>query len=125
METAAETKDEKDESRKSEYRSFHDMVRRMMLAGIGAIALKHDEIEEFMDKLVERGEIAKKDREELVREMRERYKKSHPGEEHPAHKKVIEFMERFSMPTKDDIDELNKKLTQLEKKIDELGKAKK
>jgi polyhydroxyalkanoate synthesis regulator phasin len=125
MDTAAKPKDEKNESRKSEYRSFHDMVRRMMLAGIGAIALKHDEIEEFMDKLVERGEIAKKDREELIKEMRERYQKSHPGEEHPAHKKVTEFMERFSMPTKDDIDELNKKLTQLEKKIDELGKAKK
>jgi poly(hydroxyalkanoate) granule-associated protein len=124
METTTGTNAEKEEPEKKEIHSFYDIVRRMMLAGIGAIALKHDEIEEFIDKLVERGEIAKKDREELFKEMRERYKKSHPGEEHPAHKKVTELMEKFSMPTKNDIDELNKKLSDLEKKIDKLSKTK-
>ena len=125
METKAEDSSEKQEKGKREYYSFYDMARRMMLAGIGAVALKHDEIEEFIDKLVERGEIAKKDREDLIKEIREKYKKSHEGEESPGHKKVAEMMERFSVPTKKDFDELNKKLADLEKKIDELTKAKK
>ncbi len=125
MDTNTESTGEKAEGEKREFRSFYDVVRRMMLAGIGAIALKHDEMEEFMDKLVERGEIAKKDREELMKEMRERYKKHYLSEENPMHKRVSEFMERFSMPTKSDIDELNKKLADLEKKIDELTKSKK
>jgi polyhydroxyalkanoate synthesis regulator phasin len=124
METTTGTNDEKKEQEKKEFHSFYDIVRRMMLAGIGAVALTHDEIEEFIDKLVDRGEIARKDREELIKEMRERYKKYHKGEEHPAHKKVAELMERFSVPTKDDIAELNKKLSDLEKKIDKLSKTK-
>ena len=37
---------------------FFDAARRVMLASIGAIALAQDEIEEFINRLVERGEIA-------------------------------------------------------------------
>ncbi len=124
MDTNAGAKQEKSEHEKREFHSFYDMVRRMMLAGIGAIALKHDEIEEFVDKLVERGEIAKKDGEELMQEMRERHKKYHNGEESHAHKRVTEIMERFSVPTKNDFEELNKKLSDLEKKIDNLSRSK-
>lgn len=125
MDTAPEASAGKPEKDKKEFQSFYDVVRRMMLAGIGAIALTHDEIVEFIDKLVERGEIARKDREELIQEMKERYKKSYHSDESPAHKKVNEMMERFSVPTKKDLDELNKKLADLEKKIDGLTKPKK
>jgi polyhydroxyalkanoate synthesis regulator phasin len=125
VKASAENKDkQKKDEEKKEYHLFFGVVRRMILAGIGAVALKHDEIEEFIDKLVDRGEIAKKDGEELMKEMRERHRKLHPGEEHPAQKKVEKLMEKFSVPTKDDIAELNKKLTDLEKKIDKLSKAK-
>ena len=125
MDTNTEANQEKSEHEKREFQSFYDVVRRMMLAGIGAIALKHDELEEFVDKLVERGEIAKKDGEELMKEMRERHQKYHHGEESHAHKRVTEIMERFSVPTKNDFDDLNKKLADLEKKIDDLSKSKK
>ncbi len=124
MDAPSEGATEKKERERKEFPSFYDMARRMMLAGIGAIALTHDEIEEFIDKLVERGEIAKKDREELIKELRERHKKFH-DEEHPAHKRMAKMMEKFSVPTKNDFDELNKKLADLEKKIDELSKPKK
>jgi len=125
MDTNAEQNQEKSKNEKHEFHSFYDVVRRMMLAGIGAVALKHDEIEEFIDKLVERGEIARKDGEELMKEMSDRHKKYHHGEESHTHKRVTEIMERFSMPTKNDLDELNKKLSDLEKKIDDLSKSKK
>lgn len=124
MDTDKESTTLKDESEKKEFHSFYDVVRKMMLAGIGAIALSHDEIEEFINKLVERGEIAKKDREELFKEMRERHKKYHHGEESHVQKRVSELMDRFSIPTKNDFEELNKKLVGLEKKLDELSKSK-
>ncbi len=120
-----ETEVTQEGSEKKEYHSFYDVVRKMMLAGIGAVALTHDEIEEFINKLVDRGEIAKKDREELFKEMRERHKKFHHGEEDHLHKRVSKMMEHFSVPTKDDLAELHKKLSDLETKIDELSKSKK
>jgi polyhydroxyalkanoate synthesis regulator phasin len=112
------------EANKREYHSFYDAIRRMMLAGIGAIALKHDEMEEFIDKLVERGEIAKKDAEELRNEMKEHRKKYLHGEEGYLHKRMQEFLDRLEVPSKSDINELNEKLSELEKKIDRLSKAK-
>lgn len=124
MDTDKESTTSKDEGEKKEFHSFYDVVRKMMLAGIGAIALSHDEIEEFINKLVERGEIAKKDREELFKEMRERHKKYHHGEESHVQKRVSELMDRFSIPTKNDFEELNKKLVGLEKKLDDLSKSK-
>lgn len=125
MDTKGEGEKEGVKKDRGEFHSFYDVARRMMLAAIGAVALKHDEMQEFIDKLVERGEIARKDGEELMKEMRERHKKYHPGEESYAHKRVAEFMEHFSVPTKNDFDALNEKLTALEKKIDQLSKAKK
>jgi poly(hydroxyalkanoate) granule-associated protein len=112
------------ENKKREYHSFYDVMRRMMLAGIGAIALKHDEVEEFIDKLVDRGEIAKKDAEELRNEMRERRKKYFQGDESHFHNKMQDFLNRLEVPTKEDINLLHKKLSELEKKIDKLPKAK-
>ncbi len=124
MDTKAEGTSAEGEKGKKEFHSFYDVVRKMMLAGIGAVALSHDEIEEFIDKLVERGEIAKKDREELFNEMRERHKKFHEDPEGHARRRVNEMMERFSIPSKTDFEQLNQKLANLEKKIDELTRAK-
>jgi polyhydroxyalkanoate synthesis regulator phasin len=96
-----------------------------MLAGVGAIALKHDELEEFVDKLVERGEIAKKDGESLLSEMKERRSKYLSNESGYAHKRFAEFLDRFAVPTKNDLDDLSEKISSLEKKIEELTKTKK
>lgn len=123
---AAKTEANKEkEDEKREFHSFYDVVRRMMLAGIGAIAIKHDEIEEFVDKLVERGEIARKDGEDLISEMRERHKKYLRGEEGQTHKRVAGFLDHIQIPTKTDVNELSEKIAALEKKIDELTKSKK
>jgi len=124
MATKTEVNKEK-EDEKREFHSFYDVVRRMMLAGIGAIAIKHDEIEEFVDKLVERGEIARKDGEDLIEEMRERHKKYLRGEEGQTHKRVAGFLDHIQIPTKTDVNELSEKIAALEKKIDELTKSKK
>ena len=37
------------------------MVRKVLQAGVGAFALTKDEVEDFVSKLVERGEIAEQD----------------------------------------------------------------
>jgi poly(hydroxyalkanoate) granule-associated protein len=122
METSAEDKTEKE---KKENYSFYQIARRIMLAGIGAVAITHDELEEFIDKLVERGEIAKKDREELIKEIRERHRKHLSDEENYFHKRMNEVFEHFHVPAKKDFDELSEKISALEKKIDELTKTKK
>jgi poly(hydroxyalkanoate) granule-associated protein len=102
---------------------FMDAARRVLLASIGVVALAQDELEDFVNKLVERGEIAEKDGKKLVREMMERRKKETKRAEEQMESRVEELLARMNVPTKRDIDSLSAKITALSKKVDELKKS--
>ena len=100
-----------------------ESLRRILLASIGAVALTLDEIERFVDKLVERGEIAEQDAKKLVKELSEKGKKKSGEAEDRTAKHLHEMLDRMDIPSKADIDALSDKITTLGKKVDELKKA--
>ncbi len=124
METKSGEQKPKNEEEKGEIDSFYDMAYRMYLAGLGALDLSAEKAKKTMDKLVERGEEARKEREKMMKEMHERHQKFFHDREGHLHKRVEEFFNEMNEPTKSELDELNKKLTELEKKIDKLIKTK-
>jgi len=99
------------------------VARKVLMAGIGAVALAQDEMEEFVNKLVERGEIAEQDGRKLVREVVERRKKEAAAAEGELDKRLEQLLARMNVPTKSDIDTLSAKITALTKKVDELKKG--
>jgi len=103
--------------------SLFEASRKVLLAGIGAVALAQDEIEDFIGKLVERGEIAEQDGKRLFSEIMDKRKKSTEKAEDEFTKRVEEILDRMNVPTKDDINKLGQKITNLTKKVDELKKA--
>ncbi len=108
---------------KEEKNQIFDLARKVLLAGIGAVALAQDEVEEFVDKLVERGEIAEKDGKKLVREVMERRKKDAEKAEDEVTHRIEEVLDRMMVPTKADIEALGDKIAALSKKVDELKKT--
>ena len=106
----------------SEHNPLLEAARKVLLAGIGAIALAQEEIEEFVGRLVERGEIAEKDGRKLIREVMDKRKKEAEKAEDELTKRVETVMDRMSVPSKADIEALSKKITELTKKVDELKK---
>lgn len=104
-------------------RGIFEIARKVLLAGIGATVLAQDEIEEFVTRLVERGEIAEKDGVKLVQEMlaqpRRRFEKS----EEELKQRVDRILAQSNVLTKKDVDDLKMKIEELEKKIDALGKS--
>jgi poly(hydroxyalkanoate) granule-associated protein len=106
-----------------EQNPFVAMARKVLLAGMGAVALTQEEIEKIVGKLVERGEIAEQDGKKLVREVMERRKKEAKKAEGELDKRVEELLARMNVPTKGDIDALSAKITALTKKVDELKKS--
>ncbi len=121
---SAKTQSESEEKGKSkEYRPFFDLSRKVLLAGVGAMALAQDEMESFVDKLVERGEIAEKDGRKLVKELAEKRKKRMAEAEDEVGKRVSDALEKLNVPTKADIESLTEKLADLSKKLDELKKS--
>jgi poly(hydroxyalkanoate) granule-associated protein len=101
-------------------------ARKVLLAGIGAVALAQEEVEEFVNRLVERGEIAEKDGRKLINDVMEKRKKQVEEQvdkaEDELDSNIERVLHRMNVPTKKDIDDLSKKITTLTKKVDELNK---
>ena len=94
-------------------------ARKLVLASVGAVALSMDEIEDFIDRLVERGEIVEKDARKLIKEVDKRRK----GTEQQMDKRLDDILGRMNVPTKADIDALSTKIAALTQKVEELKKA--
>ena len=97
-----------------------DATRKVLLASIGAVALAQEELEVFVNKLVERGEIAEQDGKRLVHDVMERRRKEAKKAEGEMDKRVEDLLERMNVPSKSDIDALSAKISALSKKVDEL-----
>jgi poly(hydroxyalkanoate) granule-associated protein len=108
---------------KEEHSPLLDAARKVLMAGIGAVALAQDEIEDFVTKLVERGEIAEKDGRKLVNEIMDKRKKQANKAEDEVNKRIEEVLDRMNVPTKADIEALGEKIATLSKKVEELKKA--
>lgn len=100
-----------------------EAARRLLLASMGAAALAQDEIEAFVDKLVERGEVAEQDGKRLVREVMDKRRRTTLHTESDLERRVEEMLNRMNVPTKADIEALGAKITALAKKVDELRKT--
>jgi poly(hydroxyalkanoate) granule-associated protein len=111
--------------------SLYMLARRVLLAGLGAVALSMEEAQAFVDKLVERGEIAEADAQRLLQDFRERAKKQEvqiqkaSGEsakqaENMIESQVTTVLNRMNVPTKRDIDQLSTQIELLSAKIDSL-----
>ncbi len=102
---------------------FVDAVHKVLLAGIGAVALAQEEIEEFVARLVERGEIAEADGRKMMKDVLEHRKKQVKKAEDVLDKRVEEVLGQMNIPTKDEIAALGAKIAALTEKVDELKKT--
>ena len=93
---------------------------KVVLAGFGAAALAQDEAEDFINRLVERGEIAEKDARKLIREVSDK-RRSKVG--HELDKRMEALLDHMDVPSKADIDELGTKITTLTAKVEELKRV--
>jgi len=113
--------------------SLMEAVHKVLLAGIGAAALAQEEIEDFINRLVERGEIAEADGKKMMKDVLAKRKQMVKMPAKPAvqpkkitsdiEKRIEDLMAKMNIPTKDEIDALSAKITVLTKKVDELKKS--
>ncbi len=136
-----------EESEIDESGSLLSTVRKVVLAGVGAITSAQEsaetqvgsfvkDVEIFVNKLVERGEIADKEGRELIGEVVEKRKKA-AGEaseklsqrvdsaETIVSKRVDKVINRFNVPTQSDLNIVTEKIALLSEKVDKLQAAQK
>jgi poly(hydroxyalkanoate) granule-associated protein len=102
---------------------MYGLVRKAMLATIGAAAIAQEELEALINRLVERGEIAEQDGKKLVHELMDKRKSKTADFEEDINKNLEGVLQRMNIPTKGDVEELGNKITNLSKKVDELKKS--
>ncbi|MEW6179346.1 MAG: phasin family protein [Chloroflexota bacterium] len=95
---------------------FAELSRKILLAGIGAAALAQEEIERFVNRLVEKGELAEKDARRMIQEIMEKREKMEQERRAAAQKS------RPAPVTHADIEALSAKIAELSRKIEELRK---
>jgi poly(hydroxyalkanoate) granule-associated protein len=103
-------------------------ARRVLLASLGAVAIGLEEGNEFIERLVERGEVAEADLTRLVNETIERsnQREARASEERKSTvdkaamaiaDSVEVILSRLNVPTKTDIEELSRKINYLNEKV--------
>ena len=99
-------------------------LRRVLMAGVGAVALTQEQIEDFVGKLVERGEIADGDARKLVSDVIDRRKttlqESSKRAEGGVDRRIAGLLARMNIPSKSEIEILSEKISVLSRKVDEL-----
>ena len=123
MPTKPKVEDAAAESNDKSQSQMVEMLRKVMLATIGAAVIAQEEIEALINRMIERGEIAEKDGKKLMHEMMDKRKSKTMKVEDEINKNISDVLERMNIPTRTDIDALSQKINGLSKKIDELKKA--
>ena len=94
---------------------MEQLLKKVILSGIGALSLTREKVEELLDELAKRGEIESKEKKDILADLIKR------GEEERAEieKRIKEIVEKIfpqlNVATKDDIKRLEEKLEKLEK----------
>ncbi len=108
-----------------------DSVRRILLASVGAVVLAQEEVESFLNKLVERGEIADKDARQVLNDVVENQKQlvsnttkraNLPSINVDVDRRMENVLNRLNLPTRTEINQLSVQISALSEKVDELSK---
>ena len=95
---------------------LQEALHRLVLAAMGTVGLVQDEMEHFMNKAVERGQIAEKEARKTMHDVTERRK----GAEKEVDKRFEDMLVKLNIPTKNDLTDLNEKISDLTKKVESL-----
>jgi len=98
--------------------TLYDVTRTILLAAVGAASLAQDELTHFVDRLVERGEMAESDARKLVKEVMDRRERLER-----ERKQQMEKQATGEGVTKADIEALTARIAELSRQIEELKKA--
>jgi polyhydroxyalkanoate synthesis regulator phasin len=91
-----------------------DLINKALALGLGLAVVSKEQIEKVVDELVKKGELSVNDSKDLMKELLQK------GEEHQKdintklREQVQKILNELNIPSKADIDRLEKRIAQLE-----------
>lgn len=102
----------------SEHQSWLELARKVLLASVGAVVLAQEEVEAFVNKLMERGQIAENEGRSLLKDVLEKRKSVNRSLE--PDRRLDAMLKRMNVPSQSDIEVLSHKINNLSEKLDQL-----
>jgi polyhydroxyalkanoate synthesis regulator phasin len=96
--------------------TLFDVFRNAMLAGLGI----QETFKEFLDNLVKKGELSESQGAKILKEWTEKADKTSDQLSKNISELVTKTLDKMNLPTKDDIEKLNKEIQSLSDRIKKL-----
>ncbi|MCD4846452.1 MAG: hypothetical protein K8R25_18415 [Methanosarcinales archaeon] len=98
-----------------------EIIKKLGLFGIGALALTEEKINEIVKELIDEGEINKEEGKKFIRELIEEQKKQKEEIESRISETVKETLGKSKTEITEDIKRLEKKIDKLEEELKKLS----
>ena len=99
-----------------------DILRKSVLFGLGLFTLSKERAEEIVDELIKKGELAKGERAEAVRNLVDKAEKRSKELKDKVEEQVKKATEKFKSQTKTELQSLNEKIDKLAETVANLEK---
>jgi len=93
-----------------------DLIKKTILAGLGALSFSREKAEKLAKDLVKRGELAKTEEAKFVKDLMRRVEKNKVEAEKKMEKIVEKTLIKLNVPTRKELDALKAKIDKLSKK---------
>lgn len=92
---------------------MEDLLKKVILAGIGTLSLTYEKANALVKELIEKGQITV----EQGKQINEELKRVMDNKQTSVESKIEEYINSLNLATKSDIENLTKRIEALEKKI--------
>ncbi len=96
------------------------ILKKAMLAGLGLVTLTTEKVDDIVDDLVKRGEIAENDKANAVREILDKAEESARDLKDKIETQIRDVIAKMPLSTKKETDELRQRIQQLETELNRL-----
>lgn len=96
-----------------------DLLKKTYLVGLGLASLTREKVEELVDELVKRGEVAEKDRRQVLEDLLNRAREEQQRLGNYISETVHRVVGERGTPSRDQFEQLLKRVEELEKRARE------
>ena len=93
-----------------------DIFEKTLYLGLGIISMTKDKAEEIIGELVEKGKMSEDQSAKAVKDLMNRAEKERKALDNRLNESIEKAIKRMHLATRNDIEEINKKLDALAKK---------
>lgn len=96
-----------------------DYFKKSLLTGVGMALRSKSEIEELAREFAETSKMSQEEAEQFLNQCRERYENAKTDLDGKIETAIEKIMKRLDLPTRKDLDALNKRMDELARKLEE------